>query len=79
MRAAITGLGVALGLATMAPAPGGWSRADGRDPDPALRSRPVVGTEIVSGLRETSPGFWTGGRLHNPDDGRTYAGMAQDR
>lgn len=56
------------------PAPGGRPRVDGRNPDPALRSRPVVGIEIVSGLRETSPGVWTEGRLYNPDDGRTYAG-----
>jgi len=60
-----------------APAPGGRERVDGRNPDPTLRSRPIIGTEIVSGLRETSPGVWTGGRLYNPDDGRTYAGTAR--
>ncbi len=59
--------------------PEGRSRVDRRNPDPALRSRPLVGVEIVGGLRETSPGVWTGGRLYNPDDGRTYTGSARLR
>ncbi|MBJ7411020.1 MAG: DUF2147 domain-containing protein [Phenylobacterium sp.] len=60
-----------------APAPDGRARVDERNPDPAFRSRPIVGTEIVSGLRESSPRVWTGGRLYNPDDGRTYAGTVR--
>jgi uncharacterized protein (DUF2147 family) len=60
-----------------APAPEGRPRIDRNNPDPALRARPLVGIEIVSGLRETSPGVWTGGRLYNPDDGRTYTGSAR--
>ena len=57
-----------------APGPAGRARADQRNPDPALRSRPLVGAEIVRGLRQTAPGVWSGGRLYNPDDGRTYGG-----
>lgn len=57
-----------------APAAGGRAPVDRYNPEPALRSRPIIGSEIVSGLREVSPGVWTGGRLYNPDDGRTYAG-----
>jgi uncharacterized protein (DUF2147 family) len=62
-----------------ASAPEGRSRVDRSNPDPALRSRPLVGIEIVRGLRETSPGVWAGGRLYNPDDGRTYTGSARLR
>jgi uncharacterized protein (DUF2147 family) len=60
-----------------APAPEGRPRLDRQNPDPALRSRPLIGIELVGGLRETAPGVWTGGRLYNPDDGRTYAGAVR--
>lgn len=49
-------------------------RTDASNPDPALRSRPLLGTDIVKGVREKSPGTWSDGRLYNPDDGRTYSG-----
>jgi uncharacterized protein (DUF2147 family) len=57
-----------------APNNGGRPRADSRNPDPALRSRPLLGVEIVHGLRQAAPGVWSDGRLYNPDDGRTYTG-----
>jgi uncharacterized protein (DUF2147 family) len=57
-----------------APNDGGRPRADRHNPDPALRSRPLLGVEIVHGLRPAAPGIWTEGRLYNPDDGRTYTG-----
>jgi len=60
-----------------AAAPGGRPRVDRRNPEPSLRGRPLVGVEIVSGLRQTAPGAWTGGRLYNPDDGRTYTGAVR--
>lgn len=57
----------------------GRPRVDGRNPDRALRTRPLVGIEIIRGFRETSPGVWTGGTLYNPDDGRTYTGAIRLR
>ena len=60
-----------------AAAPGGRARLDQRNPDASLRGRPLVGVEIVSSLRQTAPGVWTGGRLYNPDDGRTYTGTVR--
>ncbi len=59
--------------------PGGRRRTDARNPDAALRSRPLVGVEIVRGLRETAPGVWSGGSVYNPDDGRTYTGTVRLR
>ena len=52
----------------------GRPRTDTHNSDRSLRDRPLVGIEIVSGLRETAPGVWGDGSLYNPDDGRTYTG-----
>lgn len=52
----------------------GRPRTDRHNPDSALRSRSLVGIDIVRGLRETAPGIWSDGELYNPDDGRSYAG-----
>lgn len=57
----------------------GRRRTDGRNPDRALRARPLVGVEIVRGLRETAPGVWSDGAVYNPDDGRTYTGTVRLR
>jgi uncharacterized protein (DUF2147 family) len=52
----------------------GRPRTDRHNPDGELRSRSLVGIDIVRGLRETASGTWSGGELYNPDDGRTYSG-----
>jgi sterol desaturase/sphingolipid hydroxylase (fatty acid hydroxylase superfamily) len=52
----------------------GRPRTDNHNPDRTLRTRSLVGVEIVRGLRETEPGVWSEGALYNPDDGRTYSG-----
>jgi uncharacterized protein (DUF2147 family) len=45
---------------------------DAHNPDPALRSRPLMGLPIVSGFRRESPGRWADGRIYDPNDGKTY-------
>ncbi|RXF74631.1 DUF2147 domain-containing protein [Hansschlegelia zhihuaiae] len=50
----------------------GLPKRDKRNPNPALRDRPVIGLSLVSGMRFDGA-EWTG-RFYNPDDGRTYAG-----
>lgn len=50
----------------------GRPRLDKENPDPALRSRPVVGLTILRDMRETGANDWTG-TIYNPDDGRTYS------
>jgi uncharacterized protein (DUF2147 family) len=57
----------------------GHARVDGLNPDRSKRNRPLIGIEIVSGLRETQLGVWTDGSLYNPDDGRTYTGTIRMR
>lgn len=53
------------------PAANGAVPRDMRNPDPALRNRPIVGVRLLSGFRREGE-RWTGGRIYNPQDGRTY-------
>lgn len=46
---------------------------DTKNADEALRSRPVIGIELLSGFSETGSNRWTGGRIYNPEDGKTYS------
>lgn len=59
--------------------PGGRRRTDQHNPDRVLRSRSLIGVEVVHDLRETAPGVWTEGAVYNPDDGRTYTGAVKVR
>ncbi|HJQ55411.1 MAG TPA: DUF2147 domain-containing protein [Vineibacter sp.] len=45
---------------------------DGRNRDAALRVRPLLGVEIVSGLRAAEPGRWRGGTVYDPERGRAF-------
>ncbi|GJD56438.1 DUF2147 domain-containing protein [Methylobacterium dankookense] len=45
---------------------------DANNPDPALRTRSVVGVQIVNAANATSDGYE--GTLYNPKDGKTYSG-----
>jgi uncharacterized protein (DUF2147 family) len=42
------------------------------NPDPALRSVPVLGLEIMTDIRPTDEDWVWQGRVYNPKDGRTY-------
>jgi uncharacterized protein (DUF2147 family) len=46
---------------------------DVNNPDPALRSRPLLGLQVLHGLRPTGDGTWDDGEAYNPDDGDTYS------
>jgi len=50
----------------------GLPRTDGFNPDPALRGRPMLGMPVIVGFTPVSPGHWAGGRIYDPDSGRTY-------
>jgi uncharacterized protein (DUF2147 family) len=45
---------------------------DLKNPDPALRTRPLMGPTILSGLRRTGEGTWEDGYIYNPEDGAAY-------
>jgi uncharacterized protein (DUF2147 family) len=44
---------------------------DIRNPNPALRTRPLIGVPIVWGLRRAGQ-RWEGGRVYNPETGQTF-------
>jgi uncharacterized protein (DUF2147 family) len=45
---------------------------DARNPDPSLANRPLVGLPMIYGFRRAANGHWTGGKIYNPNDGKTY-------
>ena len=44
---------------------------DIHNPDPKLRSRPIVGMPVLSGF-SGSGGSWKGGRAYDPESGKSY-------
>jgi uncharacterized protein (DUF2147 family) len=50
----------------------GQPAKDRYNPDPSLKTRPVVGVKIISNMAPAGDGRWTGGSIYNPGDGKTY-------
>jgi len=47
---------------------------DDKNADPNLRSRPMVGLEIMRGFKPKGDGkSWIDGTIYNPEDGRNYS------
>lgn len=53
-----------------------WTKEQGalddKNPDPAKRSRPVVGLQLLLGMKPASEGRWEGD-VYNPENGKTYS------
>jgi uncharacterized protein (DUF2147 family) len=47
---------------------------DTKNPNAALRSRPILGVSTVSGFKPAGPGKWAGGKLYDPKTGKSYDG-----
>lgn len=45
---------------------------DEKNPEPELRDRPLIGLEIFSGFSYAGEGRWKGGRIYDPNSGKTY-------
>lgn len=45
---------------------------DEKNPDPALRDRPLTGLQLFSGFSYAGDGRWTGGSIYDPNSGKTY-------
>ena len=45
---------------------------DANNPDPQLRTRPLVGLRLLYGFRSRD-GVWEQGHIYDPSSGRTYA------
>lgn len=50
----------------------GNPKTDGNNPDPALRDRPIIGMDLISGFSRKSETVWDGGTIYDPRDGKTY-------
>jgi uncharacterized protein (DUF2147 family) len=45
---------------------------DTKNPDPAQRSRPLMGLPMIWNFRHAGRGQWTGGKIYDPSEGKTY-------
>lgn len=52
---------------------------DLHNPDPALRARPIVGVLVIRNMNPNGPGRWIGGKLYDPESGKTYDGRLRAR
>lgn len=50
----------------------GREKVDRENPDEGLRSRPVLGLEMMSGFVYAGGGKWKKGTIYAPDEGKTY-------
>ncbi|MDX5594436.1 DUF2147 domain-containing protein [Pseudovibrio sp. SPO723] len=48
-------------------------RKDTENPDPALRTRNLVGSQTILGMKPSGDDTWKG-KVYNAEDGRTYSG-----
>jgi len=64
--------GVIVGLKDPIDPATGKPQVDDKNPNPALKKRPMIGLPLFSGMRPTGPGKWSG-QIYNADDGSTYA------
>ncbi len=51
----------------------GQPQKDNKNPDPALRSRPALGLQIIKGMKPVGDGRWADGTIYDPQSGKTYA------
>lgn len=56
----------------------GRPRRDAQNAETGLRARPLLGLEILSGLRTGREDGWVG-RVYNPEDGQTYSATVRTR
>jgi len=52
----------------------GEPQTDERNPDEAMRDRPILGLRLLSGfVRDGGKEAWRDGKIYNPEDGKTYS------
>lgn len=50
----------------------GALRRDRENPDPEKRDVPIIGLVFIEGLEHSGDARYKGGRIYNPDNGKTY-------
>lgn len=51
----------------------GRPKTDIRNPDPALRERPLCGLRILNGFKRSEDNTWGNGQIYSPSDGNTFS------
>lgn len=51
----------------------GKPKVDGNNPKKELQSRPIVGMNLVWGFQYSGNNKYTGGKIYNPENGKTYS------
>ena len=64
--------GVIVGLKEPIDQATGKPQVDDKNPNPALKKRPMIGLTLFSGMQPVAPNKWSG-QIYNADDGGTYA------
>ena len=64
--------GVIVGLKDPIDPNTGKPQVDDKNPNPALKKRPMIGLPLFSGMQPTGPNKWSG-QIYNADDGSSYA------
>ena len=64
--------GVIVGLKEPIDPATGKPQVDDKNPNPALKKRPMIGLALFSGMHPVAPNKWSG-QIYNADDGGTYA------
>ena len=52
--------------------PVGQPKIDRKNPDPSLRTHTLLGLELMHGFSYSGDNVWAGGKIYNPEDGKTY-------
>jgi len=64
--------GVIVGLKEPIDPATGKPQVDDKNPNPALKKRPMIGLTLFSGMQPSGPNKWSG-QIYNADDGSNYA------
>jgi len=52
--------------------PVGTPKVDRKNPDPALRNRPIIGLQVIYGLAGGGENRWENGACYDPESGNSY-------
>jgi uncharacterized protein (DUF2147 family) len=55
----------------------GEPKLDTRNDDKSLRSRPLVGIKMLTGLKSSDDNEWDGGKIYDAESGNTYSCQAK--
>lgn len=50
----------------------GKTKIDRENPDPKLRTKPLIGLELLKNFTRAEPGLWKEGTIYDPESGKTY-------